>query len=327
MAVALCNASYDSARLTFLRAVCAVTEGIAAVTASPTVTAAALRDPRVCVLGGREGLPRSLGSVYAGSITRFLGGLRGVAVRRIFNRWDLAIETIAVSHDGAKLWAASRDHHKIHAFRVSDRKLLRTVGCEGRGELEFDDPCSVRAAATDDTVLVVETGNRRVQLLTAQLDFCGFVGDGTLVSPSDACANDAVVAVLDFPFHICLYSRRTGVFLHRFSGAPGSQMVSLMSMCFLRDELAMVDFVHDRIAVFSIHGVLRCHLGGGILKYPHRIACTKFDELVVVSNHFLSVLSASGDLLRTVKLRGLNDVALHNGAVYALTSTKCLCVV
>ena len=102
MAVALCNASYDSARLTFLRAVCAVTEGIAAVTASPTVTAAALRDPRVCVLGGREGLPRSLGSVYAGSITRFLGGLRGVAVRRIFNRWDLAIETIAVSHDGAK---------------------------------------------------------------------------------------------------------------------------------------------------------------------------------------------------------------------------------
>jgi hypothetical protein len=38
--------------------------------------AAALSDAerRVAVMGGREGLPRSLGSVYAGSITRFLGG-------------------------------------------------------------------------------------------------------------------------------------------------------------------------------------------------------------------------------------------------------------
>jgi hypothetical protein len=38
----------------------------------------------VGVLGGREGMPRSLGSVYSGSITRFLGGsLRGVASRII----------------------------------------------------------------------------------------------------------------------------------------------------------------------------------------------------------------------------------------------------
>jgi hypothetical protein len=37
---------------------------------------------RVAVLGGRDGMPRSLGSVYGGSVTRFLGsGLRGVVSR------------------------------------------------------------------------------------------------------------------------------------------------------------------------------------------------------------------------------------------------------
>jgi hypothetical protein len=39
---------------------------------------------RVSVLGGRKGLARSMGSVYGGSVTRFLGGgLRGVASRVI----------------------------------------------------------------------------------------------------------------------------------------------------------------------------------------------------------------------------------------------------
>ncbi len=40
---------------------------------------------RVAVLGGREGMPRSLGSVYGGSVTRFLGGgCRRVASRVIY---------------------------------------------------------------------------------------------------------------------------------------------------------------------------------------------------------------------------------------------------
>jgi hypothetical protein len=39
---------------------------------------------RVAVMGGREGMPRSLGSEYGGSVTRFLGGgCRGVASRVI----------------------------------------------------------------------------------------------------------------------------------------------------------------------------------------------------------------------------------------------------
>jgi hypothetical protein len=80
-----------TARLLWLRAVCAVTEGadvpLSHATRRATSTSssrcpsdvcvgAVLGDAehRVAVLGGREGMPRSLGSVYAGSVTRFLGG-------------------------------------------------------------------------------------------------------------------------------------------------------------------------------------------------------------------------------------------------------------
>jgi hypothetical protein len=74
-------------RLLFLKAVCAVAEGAdvplsyAAPDASSSLSShvcgsAVLGDAlrRVAVLGGREGMPRSLGSVYGGSVTRFLGG-------------------------------------------------------------------------------------------------------------------------------------------------------------------------------------------------------------------------------------------------------------
>jgi hypothetical protein len=45
----------------------------------------------VAVLGGREGMSRSLGSVYGGSVTRFLGGgLRGEESRVIMTNTRIA---------------------------------------------------------------------------------------------------------------------------------------------------------------------------------------------------------------------------------------------
>ncbi len=56
----------------------------------------------VAVLGGREGMPRSLGSVYGGSVTRFLGGsLRGVMSRVIDTPGLKSVSNgVAVSRDG-----------------------------------------------------------------------------------------------------------------------------------------------------------------------------------------------------------------------------------
>jgi sugar lactone lactonase YvrE len=79
---------------------------------------------RVAVLGGREGMSRSLGSVYGGSVTRFLGGgLRGEESRVIATPGvHSSCNGMAVSRDGSTLLVSDTGgrSHAIHEYRISD---------------------------------------------------------------------------------------------------------------------------------------------------------------------------------------------------------------
>jgi hypothetical protein len=84
---------------------------------------------RVCALGGREGMPRSLGSLYGGSVTRFLGGgLRGVVSRVIDMPVCAFYSSIAVTRDGSTLLASdtASGTSAIHA-NVSDGAALPLI--------------------------------------------------------------------------------------------------------------------------------------------------------------------------------------------------------
>ncbi len=165
---------------------------------------------RVAVLGGREGMPRSLGSVYGGSVTRFLGGCRGVASRVIatpgVQSWS---NGVAVSCDGSTLLVSHYDggSDAIHVFRVSDGSRLRVIGGVGDGPLQFGEPRQVWVAS-DDVVFVAEYGNNRVQVLTPRLDFHGFVGVGQLHTPSGVCADDDIIMVSEWNAHRISVFRR-----------------------------------------------------------------------------------------------------------------------
>ncbi len=105
-----------TARLLWLRSCCAVAEGAGVpLPHDVTVPDASLRCPpdvcvgavlgdalhRVAVLGGREGMPRSLGSVYGAAVTRLLGGsFRGHATRVIV----IALPGVESCHGGAAAW-------------------------------------------------------------------------------------------------------------------------------------------------------------------------------------------------------------------------------
>jgi hypothetical protein len=72
--------SNERERMTLARAVCAAGEGAAVATPAPAAArhlcvAAVLADPwrRFTQLGGREGMPRSFGSVYGAYAVLFLG--------------------------------------------------------------------------------------------------------------------------------------------------------------------------------------------------------------------------------------------------------------
>jgi DNA-binding beta-propeller fold protein YncE len=291
---------------------------------------------RVAVLGGREGMPRSLGSVYGGSVTRFLGGgCRGVVSRVIdtpgVTSWS---NGVAVSRDGSTLLVSDGDggSDAIHAFRVGDGSRLRVIGASGDGPLQFRNPRQVWVAS-DDFVFVADCRNDRVQVLTPRLDFHSSVGVGELFRPSGVCADDDVIMVSESgASRISVFSRCDGARLRRFGtfGRGDGQLYSPHGLCFMSGHrhVAVADWGNARVSVFSVEGEFVRHLGVGKLRWPNGVACSAFDELVVAdtSNRRVVVFSASGEMLHTTGHSRFTGVAVHGGTIFAqdLDNDKCV---
>jgi hypothetical protein len=154
---------------------------------------------RVAVLGGREGMSRSLGSVYGGAVTRFLGGsLRGIVSRAIDMPFRTVCKWVAVSRDGTTLLLSDSgvpaDGHNLYELHAADGSRRRVVGGKGDAPLQFNSPRQVCIAA-DGFVFVADYHNHRVQVLTPTLDFDSFIGQGQVALPLGVCANADVVVV------------------------------------------------------------------------------------------------------------------------------------
>jgi tripartite motif-containing protein 2/3/tripartite motif-containing protein 71 len=293
---------------------------------------------RVAVLGGREGMPRSLGSVYSGSVTRFLGGgCRGVVSRVIatpgVKSWS---NGVAVSRDGSTLLVADSaigGSHTIHTLRVGDGSLLRVIGSRGTGPLQFKQPHQVWVAS-DNFVFVADAGNKRVQVLTPRLDFHGFVGADQLESPCGVCADDTVIVVsVVGTDRISVFSRDDGALLRHIGsyGSGDGQLCSPHGLCFMSGHrhVAVADSSNGRVSVFSVEGEFVRHVGVGVLRYPIGVACSAFDELVVADygNRRVAVFSASGELLKTMGGCFFSSVAIRGGTIFAQDYGNGKCVV
>jgi DNA-binding beta-propeller fold protein YncE len=290
---------------------------------------------RVAVLGGREGMPRSLGSVYGGSITRYLGGgLRGVVSRVIDTpRVKSYCNGVAVSRDGSTLLVADsalHGSHAIHAFRVADGSRLRVIGRDGVGPLQFSHPYQL-CIAPDDYVFVADGANNRVQVLTPSLDFHCFVGVGQLSRPTGVCADDNIVVVSEWEAHrISVLNRCEGALLRRFGsfGRGDGQLCFPCGLCFMSGHrhIAVADSDNHRVSVFSVEGEFIRHVGVGQLRSPNGVACSAFDELVVADtlNDRVVVFSASGELLKTMVHRAVTGVAISGGTIFAAGNEKCV---
>ncbi len=281
---------------------------------------------RVAVLGGRDGMPRSLGSVYGGSVTRFLGGgRRGVKTGTIST---LGVRSfcngVAVSRDGSTMLLSGCDprSHAIHTFRVSDGSPLRVIGSTGDGPLQFKLPRQVWVAS-DDFVFVADFGNHRVQVLTPRLDFHGFVGVGELSGPAGVCTDDDVIVVSERDARcISVFSRGDGALLRRFGthGRGDGHLRYPQGLCFMSGHrhVAVADRDNRRVSVFSVEGEFVRHVGVGKLRGPTGVACSAFDELVVADtdSYRVVVFSASGDVMSTVGGANPTGVTLHGDTIF-----------
>jgi sugar lactone lactonase YvrE len=333
-----------TARLLWLRSLCAVAEG-ADVPLSHTArdessssprcppdvcVAAVLGDPlrRVAVLGGREGMPQSLGSVYGGSVTRFLGGsLRGVESRVMVPSCVRSFDGVAVSRDGCTLLMSDSSWHgpnSIHELRVADGSRRRVIGtAKGDGPLQFRRPYQLWVAP-DGFVFVAELDNHRVQVLTPALDFHCFVGEGELSGPVGVCANADVVVVAEADcHHIVVFRRGDGAIVRRFGneGSGDGELRYPCELCFMSDgrHVAVVEWINARVSVFTVDGEFIRHVGVGVLSRPESVACSAFDELVVADSQSqrLRVFSSTGELLASVGDGRFACVAVHGSTVFA----------
>jgi DNA-binding beta-propeller fold protein YncE len=301
--------------------------------------AAVLRDAqrRVSVLGGREGMPRSLGSVYGGAVALFLSiGLRGAA-RRVISTPGVRSATngVAVSRDGATLLVAdfAGGSHAIHVFSVVDGSLLRVVGGLGSGRLQFACPQQLHVAG-DGTVFTAERGNHRVQVLTPDLAYRSSFGSLQLRSPTGVCANADVVVVAELEGHrLSVFLRSDGSLITRFGsrGSKNRQFRYPRAVCFLScgRRVAVADSENHRVSVLSVSGTFVFNVGLGVLKLPHGVACTSADELVVAdtANRRVRVFDSVGTLWMSFGGADFTGVAVHGGSVFAQSFFGEVCTV
>jgi DNA-binding beta-propeller fold protein YncE len=301
---------------------------------------------RVCALGGCEGTPRSLGSVYSGMVTRFLGrGLRGVESRVIVTPGVTAMYGgIAVSRDGSTVLVADCNDgsNAIHVFSVADGSRLRIVGGAGDGPLQFQSPRQLWIAP-DDYVFVADLVNDRVQVLTPQLDFYAFFGVGQLTRPTGVCANDDVVIVVELAMleRLSVFSRADGTLLRWIGGRKDGrpyppfgrsqrrsgivpQLGSPSGLCFTHGgrNVAVAEWLSNRVGIYSIaSGELICHVGVGTLISPTSVACSAFNELVIADMGHVHVVALGAPHKREVfKTMGRGDfsgVVVHGGRIFA----------
>jgi DNA-binding beta-propeller fold protein YncE len=304
---------------------------------SDVCVAAVLGDAlhRISVLGGRDGVPRSLGSVCGGAVTRFLAdGFRGEKSRVIDTPGVKSRSNgVAVSRDGCTLLVSDyySGSHAIHEFRVADGSRLRVIGGAGGGPLQFRKPYQVWVAS-DDFVFVAENGNNRVQVLTPTLDFHSFVGVGQLSIPTGVYADDAVIVVSEWNAHcISVFNRSDGALLRRFGsfGSGDGQLKWPQGLCFIlrHRHVAVADYGNSRVSVFSVEGEFVRHVGVGELRYPYGVVHSAFDELVVADygNNRVVVFSASGELLKPIG-GYFTGVAIHGSTIFAQDCDNSKCI-
>ena len=242
-----------------------------------------------------------------------------------------------MSHDGSTLLvsncAAFGGSHTTHEFGVADGSRRRVIGGRGDGPLRFKNPYQVWIAS-DDFVFVVDSDNRRVQVLTPRFDFHGFVSAGQLRDPRGVCANADVVVVSEANAHrISVFNRSDGALLRRIGsrGSGRGQLDYPRGLCFMSHDrhVAVTDNSNNRVSVFSVDGAFIRHVGGGILTEPYGVACSACDELVVADkgNNRVALFSASGELVKTMGRGGFTGVAVHGGAVFAQDWDDMQCVV
>lgn len=210
---------------------------------------------------------------------------------------------LAATADG-RIFVADTGNHRLQLLQARQELVadltgqhLRTIGRRGRGKGEFESPTGL-AFGRDGRLLVVDSGNRRIQVLSPRGRVAAVWRDPAWVEPYAIAVDPASgnIFLSDRGAHRIVALDARGRPLASFAG--GADLLSPHGLTVHEGALYVADTGHQRIVKMSLGGELLAAVGcagsqAGELRDPVAVAVDSEDHLYVVErgNHRVQKLS------------------------------------
>ena len=200
---------------------------------------------------------------------------------------------VAIDREG-NILVADHENHRIQLFSPTGQ-LLRVVGSEGSGQLQFKHPLHIAIHPNTGKLYVTEYNNHRVQVLNPDLTYSSSFGtngfnNAEFNHPWDICINrEGNVYVADHLNHRIQVFTAEGVYLRQFGkvGVGDGELNQPSGVAIDSNNLVYVsEWENHRISIFSTDGkFIKCFGGEGSgpaqFKHPCGLAVDKTGALYV----------------------------------------------
>lgn len=200
----------------------------------------------------------------------------------------------------------------VNNYQDKGRAIIR-FGSRGNDQMQFTWPRGVAVSGRDDTILIADSSNHRVQVFDSVGRFVKTFGSyGQSEGEFDCLAGVAVnsfgqIITSDRYNHRIQVFDHNGIFQHMFGeeGVDDSQLLYPWGVaCDKMGFIYVCDKENHRIQVFQSNGSFVRKIGGlgnrlGKLENPHYLAISPDNRIYISdsSNHRIQVFSMLGDFL------------------------------
>ena len=188
----------------------------------------------------------------------------------------------------SKVFVTQYDSHCINMYEL-EGKLVKSVGSEGNGEAQFNQPLGLDVSDRTNNIYVCDFRNHRIQILTEELKYHSMLGIDLLKSPRDVKVTRDRVLVLDSSDPCMFVFDSDHVLTNRLiTRGVGKQTNS--PYCFDIDReynIIMCDYSNHCVYVFNqegeqIHKFGKRGQGIGEFYQPWGIALDNTGRIIVV---------------------------------------------
>lgn len=217
-----------------------------------------------------------------------------------------------------------------------DGKTLFTIGREGQGEGEFQDPVGI-GIGPEGKIYVADTGNHRIQIFTAQGKFLTAItvaSDGTTVRPIDVAVDPKTthIFVTGNNNHKVMVFNRSGRLLREWggNGAGVGKFRYPATIAITHDfSIGVVDVFNTRVQLFQADGRFLVKIGEwgvlpGQLFRPKGIAIDQQGHIYVSDSYMnvIQVFDDSGRFLHVLRQKDKNHIMMTPSGIAVANNNR-----